>query len=111
MSNQQSTSPSTHTNELTSVKTPHDYVFTRWMGSWEHRLSIWSNHSYSDALLAYIGKIYGQQANIYHYFDRLWNESLYNSNDELDLLNILIERLSKIPGRNLSFFFFFFEYN
>ncbi len=105
MSNQHSTittSPSTHTNELTSVKTPHDYVFTRWMGSWEHRLSLWSNHAYSDPLLAYIGKIYGQQANIYHYFDKLWNESLYNSNDELDLLNILIERLSKIPGKNLT---------
>jgi hypothetical protein len=79
---------------------PHDYVFTRWMGSWEHRLSLWSNHTYSDPLLAYIGKIYGQQANIYHYFNKLWNESLYNSYDELDLLNILIERLSKIPGNS-----------
>jgi hypothetical protein len=77
----------------------HDYVFTRWMGSWEHRLSLWSNHAYSDPLLTYIGKIYGQQANIYHYFNKLWNESLYNSYDELDLLNILIERLSKIPGK------------
>jgi hypothetical protein len=101
MLNQQSTIiKSPNYNELTSIKTPHDYVFTRWMGSWEHLLSLWSNDVYSDALLAYIGKIYGQQANIYHYFNKLWNESLYNSNDELDLLNILIQRLSKIPGRN-----------
>ena len=85
-------------NEITSIKIPHDYVFTRWMGTWEHHLSLWSNRVYSDALLAYIGKIYGQQANVYHYFNRLWNESLYNFNDELDLLNILIERLSQIPG-------------
>lgn len=86
-------------HEQTPVKIPHDYVFTRWMGSWEQRLSLWSNSAYSDSLLAYIGKIYGQQANIYHYFNKLWNESLYNSYDELDLLHILIERLSRIPGK------------
>ena len=86
--------------DLPIVKVTHDYVFTRWMGSWERRLSLWSNHAYSDALLSYIGKIFGQQANIYHYFDRLWNDSLYNSNDELDLLNILIERISKVPGKD-----------
>ena len=99
MLNQQS---SIDHNESTPIKTPHDFVFTRWMGSWENRLSLWSNRTYSDALLAYIGKIYGQQANIYHYFNKLWNDSLYNSNDELDLLNILIERLSKIPGAKSS---------
>ncbi|CAF0943299.1 unnamed protein product [Adineta ricciae] len=88
--------------DLPTVKVTHDYVFTRWMGSWERRLSLWSNHAYSDALLGYIGKIFGQQANIYHYFDRLWNDSLYNSNDELDLLNILIERISKVPGAKTS---------
>lgn len=88
-----------NSNSSTPEKVPHDYVFTRWMGSWEHRLSLWSNQLYSDPLLAYIGKIYGQQANIYHYFERLWNESLYNSIDELDLLNILIGRLSKVPGK------------
>ncbi|UJR33158.1 hypothetical protein I4U23_020615 [Adineta vaga] len=88
--------------EFIPVKTTHDYVFTRWMGTWDRRLSLWSNQAYSDALLGYIGKIFGQQANIYHYFDRLWNESLYNSNDELDLLNILIERISKIPGAKTS---------
>lgn len=85
--------------EQTPEKIPHDYVFTRWMGSWDRRLSLWSNSVYSDCLLAYIGKIYGQQANIYHYFNKLWNESLFNSNDELDLLHILIERLSRIPGK------------
>ncbi|CAF1627959.1 unnamed protein product [Rotaria magnacalcarata] len=88
--------------ELTSVKVAHDYVFTRWMGSWEPRLSLWSTRSYSDALLAYIGKIYGQQANVYHCFNTLWNESLYKTIDELDLLNILIERVSKIPGAKAS---------
>ncbi|CAF4409665.1 unnamed protein product, partial [Rotaria sp. Silwood2] len=98
MLNQQSlTTKSCNHNEVTPTKISHDYVFTRWMGSWERRLSLWSNQLYSDALLAYIGKIYGQQANIYHYFHRLWNESLYNTIDELDLLNILVERLSKIP--------------
>lgn len=86
-------------HEQTPVKIPHDYVFTRWMGSWEQRLSLWSNTLYSDSLLAYIGKIYGQQANVYHYFSKLWNDSLYNSNDELDLLHILIDKLSKIPGK------------
>jgi hypothetical protein len=106
MLNQQSL----NSNELTPVKTSHDYVFTRWMGSWEYRLSLWSNHVYSDALLAYIGKIYGQQANIYHYFNKLWNESLYNSYDELDLLNILIEKLSKIPGKTKIFLFYFFVF-
>jgi len=90
---------SSQENNFNEVKVTHDYVFTRWMGSWERRLSLWSNQIYSDALLAYLGKIYGQQANIYHYFNKLWNESLYNSFDELDLLNILIERLSKIPGK------------
>ncbi|CAF0744140.1 unnamed protein product [Rotaria sp. Silwood1] len=103
MLNQQSlTTKTCNHHEVTPTKIPHDYVFTRWMGSWEHRLSLWSNRSYSDALLAYIGKIYGQQANIYHYFSRLWNESLYNTIDELDLLNILIERVSKIPGAKTS---------
>lgn len=71
------------------------------MGSWERRLSIWSNQAYADALLGYIGKIYGQQANIYHYFDRLWDESLFNAYDELDLLNLLIERVSRVPGRRI----------
>jgi hypothetical protein len=80
-------------------------VFTRWMGTWERRLSLWSNQVYSDPLLAYIGKIYGQQANVYHYFNRLWSESLYNFNDELDLLNILIERLAKIPGKYIHILF------
>lgn len=93
-----------HQHEQTPVKIPHDYVFTRWMGSWEHRLSLWSNSVYCDSLLAYIGKIYGQQANVYHYFNKLWNDSLYNSNDELDLLHILIERLSKIPGKMIVCF-------
>jgi len=111
MLNQQSLikEPPNH-HELIPVKIQHDYVFTRWMGSWEGRLSLWSNHVYSDALLGYIGKIYGQQANIYHYFNKLWNESLYNSNDELDLLNILIERLAKIPGKNVFFVKYYFKY-
>jgi hypothetical protein len=104
LNHQSITTKSPDHNELTSIKTPHDFVFTRWMGSWEQRLSLWSNRLYSDALLAYIGKIYGQQANIYHYFNKLWTESLYNFNDELDLLNILIERLSKIPGKNFRIF-------
>ena len=95
------TKSTTNPHELALGKASHDYVFTRWMCSWDCRLSLWSNQPYSDALLAYIGKIYGQQANIYHYFDRLWGESLYNSTDELDLLNILIERVSKIPGKHL----------
>jgi hypothetical protein len=89
----------TNQHELIPLKTPHDFVFTRWMGSWEVRLSLWSNSVYSDALLSYIGKIYGQQANVYHYFNRLWNDSLYNKMDELDLLHILIEQLAKIPGK------------
>jgi len=84
------------------LKTPHDYVFTRWMGSWERRLSLWSNQTYSDALLSYIGKIYGQQANVYHFFNRLWNESLHQSMDELDLLHVLIDKLGKIPGAKSS---------
>ncbi|CAF0983823.1 unnamed protein product [Adineta steineri] len=96
------TKSTSNQNKLTPIKAPHDYVFTRWMGSWENRLSLWSNRLYCDALLGYIGKIYGQQANIHHHFDRLWNESLYNTNDELDVLNILIERLSKIPGAKTS---------
>ena len=100
---QQQRSSSTNTksrrpHDVLPGKIPHDFVFTRWMGSWERRLSLWSDQTYSDALLAYIGKIYGQQANVYHYFNRLWNESMYNASDELDLLHILIERLSKIPG-------------
>lgn len=89
---------STH-HEFVPSKVPHDFVFTRWMGTWEPHLSLWSNRLYADALLAYIGKIYGQQANVYHYFNRLWNDSLYNSIDELDFLHILIQTLAKIPGR------------
>ena len=89
---------STH-HEFVPNKVPHDFVFTRWMGTWEPHLSLWSNRLYADALLAYIGKIYGQQANVYHYFNRLWNDSLYNSIDELDFLHILIQTLAKIPGR------------
>ena len=88
-------------------KTPHDFVFTRWMGSWERHLSLWSNELYSSALLSYIGKIYRQQANIYYYFDRLWRDSLQYSFDELDLLHFLLERLAKVPGKLKSFLFSF----
>ena len=87
---------------ITPVKTGQDYVFTRWMGSWDRHLSLWSNQIYSDALLSYLGKIYGQQANVYHFFNHLWNESLHQSMDELDLLHLLIERLAKIPGKNMK---------
>lgn len=79
-------------------KSPHYFVFTRWMGSWERDFSIWSNPFYSEALLCYVGKIYQQQANVYHFFNQLWQESFRSSFDELDLLHFLIERLSRRPG-------------
>ncbi|CAF2191289.1 unnamed protein product [Rotaria magnacalcarata] len=75
-------------------------VFTRWMNSRDDNLSLWASDQYRNQLLAYIGKIYGQERNIQYTLAPLRVES--NESPELDQLFNVIKHFETQPGAKES---------
>ncbi|CAF3363963.1 unnamed protein product, partial [Rotaria socialis] len=64
--------------------------FADWMCTWLIGQSLWSSKDYQNALLTYIGRIYGQRFQVNRIFTQL--ERSVEKLDELDLLYELIEK-------------------
>lgn len=70
--------------------------FANWMCSWSNNQLLWSNESYQNALLTYIGRIYAQGPHMYRLFTQLQKDMV--KLDELDLLNQLLEKTKLLRG-------------
>ena len=80
---------------MTASKQQED-MFANWMCSWSIEQSLWTCEEYKKALLAYIGRIYGQTVHMYRIFAQL--KSYIKEFDELDVLNQLIENAKQRRG-------------
>ncbi|CAF1503525.1 unnamed protein product [Adineta ricciae] len=74
--------------------------FTEWMESNEEKFSLWNNVSYRNALLKYMGKLYGLR-NSTELALKLLNLGL-NKSDELYQLYLIIQELEQQPGAKES---------
>lgn len=83
---------------LSSVSSEQMYGhgFNRWMTSGEDNDSLWSNEPYRDALLTYIGRMYGQKNQMDRIFTKLEHER--ERMDELDFLNVLLRKTEEQSG-------------
>lgn len=69
------------------------------MCSWSSQDSLWSNASFRDALLKYIGRIYGKRNNMYLYYTQI--KKAFERDDELDLLKHILDKVkTKQPMNN-----------
>ena len=74
---------------------PRD-AYMEWMRSESNMQSLWDNEDYRDALLTYLGRIYGQKPKMHNLFMQITKE---NGNlDELDILDRVIQKTKQCPG-------------
>ena len=59
--------------------------------------SLWNNENYRDALLTYLGRIYGQKPKMHHIFMQITKRG--DDLDELDILDQLIQETKKLSGQ------------
>ncbi|CAM4752493.1 unnamed protein product [Rotaria magnacalcarata] len=90
----------TSNNQIGHQRGAGTRVFTRWMNSRDDNLSLWASDQYRNQLLAYIGKIYGQERNIQYTLAPLRVES--NESPELDQLFNVIKHFETQPGAKES---------